>query len=532
MAQGNGMNGNGSRPGALVDLRTARMALAAARGNEKLDLLLGLPDPAGMIPKIPANELYLAILDIGADDAAEVISLASPEQFAHFVDASAWPRRDAGPDPKKLMHWLVLAREGGGNTERSQRRFLAKLDGLDPELFSLTLRNEVIVHDLSENEEPNIADDNHIYRTAEGKYLVEIKAEGAGYGAIKRLLDDLTHRDPFGTTRMLEALRWEVPTELEESAHRWREGRLRDLGVPDWEEALAFFARPSKPKTAAPEAVSQPVATSALEAVEKVPLLDRAVALLDGDQRDTAEEGIVYACNAALVAQDVPLDENQEVRRVLSDARALLSTGLELMSSGDEARAAEVLATRPIREVFQAAMAELYRLQTRARTVAKTLRLPQAQSATLLDAPLASMLSALQSVPPTLAFPLGDHSPKAITRAPGSRLDLLRAEALLDECAALAALLPKLGFDLEKLGKLAEEAQIAPSALRMSDVVRMAVFAGLRYAEPTLKDLPDRAAPLPEGFAGALERLLTHAAAQVGGDAIARAVSRLQRQAS
>src|SRR3954468_2477639 len=106
-------------------------ALAAATGKEKLDVLLSAPDPEALVQSIPDQELYLALLEIGPEDAAEVVALASPAQFRHAIDLSAWPGRDAGPEPAAVLRWLRLAREGAGHSDRASKRYLDKLAGLD-----------------------------------------------------------------------------------------------------------------------------------------------------------------------------------------------------------------------------------------------------------------------------------------------------------------------------------------------------------------------------------------------------------------
>src|SRR5436305_14321640 len=100
------MDANGS--GALAP----RRALAAAIGKEKLDVLLSAPDPEALVQSIPDQEPYLALLEIGPEDAAEVVALSSPSQFRHAIDLSAWPGLDARPDPALVSRWLRLAREG------------------------------------------------------------------------------------------------------------------------------------------------------------------------------------------------------------------------------------------------------------------------------------------------------------------------------------------------------------------------------------------------------------------------------------
>src|SRR5438105_9840498 len=355
--------GSGNGSSALLDPRAARQALSAARGKEKVDLLLSAPDPEALVQSLPPHDLYLAVLEVGPDDAAEVVALASPQQFRHFVDLAAWPRGDEGPDPRAVLRWLHLARDGGGQSDRARRRYLDKLALLDAEMRSLVLRKALRVHDLQEETEPAIADFGRTFRTPEGRYIVEFLPGAGEYGTLKELLEDLYGEDVLGTSRLLESLRWEVPTELEEAARRWRDGRLRDLGFPDLDEALSFYARPGRFSTST--STSTPASTSLAVSRSAPNLLERALARLDGEERDRAEEGLVYALNAALVANAVPLDDAEEVRASLADARGTLSLGLELLSRGEEQAAARALAERPVREIFQDGLSEAYRLQSR-----------------------------------------------------------------------------------------------------------------------------------------------------------------------
>src|SRR5436309_126914 len=110
------MDANGS--GAL----SPRRALAAAQGKEKLDILLEAPDPEALVQSIPDQELYLALLEIGPEDAAEVVALSSPSQFRHAIDLAAWPGGDAGPEAAAILRWLRLAREGAGHSDRARRK--------------------------------------------------------------------------------------------------------------------------------------------------------------------------------------------------------------------------------------------------------------------------------------------------------------------------------------------------------------------------------------------------------------------------
>ncbi|MFL5434906.1 MAG: DUF6178 family protein [Myxococcales bacterium] len=511
-----------------------RRALAAATGKEKLDVLLSAPDPEALVQSIPEQDLYLAILEIGPDDAAEVVALSSPSQFRHAIDLSAWPGRDKGPDPATILRWLRLAREGAGHSDRAGNRYREKLAGLDAEMLSLTLRRILRVHDLNEEPDPAVQETSSTYRTPEGRYLVEV-LEGTDYAMAKGLLDDLYAEDVLGTTRLLESLRWEVPTELEEIARRWRDGRLRDLGFPDLDEAASFYARPAAAKSA-PEPSPGPALL-----VPVSNLLERALEELSGEERERAEEGILYASNAALVANAVRGDDFEELRDTLADARATLALGLEILSGGDLLVAARVLAERPVRQIFQTGVGEAYRVQARARRAAAAARLPQAQSATLLDPPLSHVVDALSRTRPEFpsnapAYGLrpGSGGAGALPAAPrtrralGSRAEVARAEDLLAEAEAVPAILGALGLSPAALGPIAEAQGLTPTAVRASDAVRALVLKELRGLSelPLRESAEDR--PAPPGFAEKLGELLDGAVPRSGHPRAAAAAQRIR----
>jgi hypothetical protein len=443
---------------ALLDIRKFRGELRDARGKRKLDLILSAPDPVRLVRSLPAEDLYLALLDIGPDDAAEVVAMATPEQFRHFVDMSAWHGRDEGPRTSEVLRWLRLSREGAGD---QRVRFRGQLSGLDVELLALVLRRGMTVHDLGEDAAPHPKRPDLAYYTPDRRFLIEFQNESE-FAAMRQLIEALYERDEGAAGRLIEATRWEQTSELEEMARRWRDGRLRDLGVPDFEEAISFYARPA--------AVKLPETAPGLVTPPRGNLVDAALELLEGEDLERAEEAVVYAANAALVANKVPLDDADEVREQLAEARAMLSLGLELLSAGDPRRASRLLVDVPIRQIFQTAMGEAYRLQTRARKIAASARLPQAQSVTVLDEPLESVVQALLKPRPLFHEP-GKRTPRAFA----SRAEIAQAESLLDEAEATVSLLSALGIPPAALEKKAEEAGLGPAAVKASGAIRSLV---------------------------------------------------------
>jgi hypothetical protein len=228
--------------------------------------------------------------------------------------------------------------------------------------------------------------------------------------------------------------------------------------------------------------------------------------------------------NAALVASGTSMDEPEDVRAALADARATLSLGLETLSGGAPDRAAAALAERPIREIFQAGLVDPYRLQSRARRIAQSARLPQAQNVTLLDPPLSDVVDALQRKRPVWPDPSAPRSRRALA----SLAEVSAADRLLDEAESVVALLRALGLSPAELGPRAEAAGVAPTALRASDAVRALALQRLRGQ--TELALGAQAGPLPEGFAPALDEVLRTARPEPGEADPSLAVPRLRDQ--
>jgi len=314
---------------APAEVVQARTALGAARGRQRLNVILDAKDPGALVRALPAGELYFTIREIGLADAAPLVPLASLEQFRTFLDLDAW--RGSQLDPHRALLWLRAARSGAAHDPKAAARRKRKLNGIDRELFFFVLRDSVVVHELEEGKDPDIHSDR-VVRTPDGRYAVEFLPEGAEYSALRGLLDDLYAEDPFLAGRLLGSLKWEVPSELEETALRWRQGRLADLGIPPLDEALSWFAR--TPRTPAPQGSEADPGLPErppgfwLASLASGSLLDRGAEAMDPLDRPALEGQIVSAANAVLVADQVDVTDPDAVRAAFQAARALLELGL------------------------------------------------------------------------------------------------------------------------------------------------------------------------------------------------------------
>jgi hypothetical protein len=467
---------------ALPPVAVSRAMLAMAPGRNKLSLIFDSPDPRAFVRRLPAEDLYFALREIGLTDAADVVGLASPMQFRAFVDLDAWDHHL--PSPNIILHWLRLAREGASHNGE----FRQKRAALDHELIALTLKSQTIVHSLEENDDPIIVSDNFL-NTAEGKYIIEITAEGDEGVITRQMLEDFIDENPFQATRMFESVRWEYQSEMEETALRWRTGRLRDMGFPTFEEAIRIWSPlPAawKPNASAADVGIVSGVPALLLATSRAPLLlDRVAEQLADDARPLFNEGLIYLLNCAIVSDGIEPKELDLARRTLAAARDLLSLGLELVSDGNEELALQVLShTAPV-ELFRFAVTRVAALSKQATAAAKLVTLGQVAK-TVLDSPDEELLVGLRKRRPRLYDPTAKEAqhPGGEWRALRDRHDIATAEAAVMRARAAGEALTALNLDPVTATKLAEDAGRALTAVTTSQLLLTAAVCAPGAVHP------------------------------------------------
>lgn len=357
MAEGNGQDKALARHNAL-------RALARLPAKQRLDGLIDAPNSKDLVRATPAQDLYYAIAEVGLSDATDIVQLASPHQFRTFVDLGGWKRDRI--DPHQVLTWIRAAR--GDEAED----LYAKLDGIDLEVLEFMLRSFITLHDLEEN--PDVNPEGVTFETPEGRYLIEFHVEGVELAAMRSLVQDLLARHPFEAVRMLEATRWELPSELEETAFRFRSARLEDLGFPALDQAAALFAYrdPDKVQWKRPHRAGADADGAGLAATkQRVDYLGAALRALGDDEREIFEQELRSVANAALVGEVQDPGDLDAVRRVGEQSRDYLSLALEHLTQGDPTLAVECVRDLDARTLFQVGFSLTLKLKFRVDRLAK-----------------------------------------------------------------------------------------------------------------------------------------------------------------
>lgn len=310
--------------------------LQAMVPKHRLDAMMEEVDGRALVRSLPAEDVYATIVDVGLSDAFDVVQLATPEQFRTFVDLAAWSKDRM--DPVEVLHWLRAAKGDDDDV------YAEKIKGLDIEVLELLFKKVTRLYDLEED--PDANPEGITIETPEGRYLLELHLEGADGVAMRTLVMDLMAQNPFELSRFLEAVKWESPGELEETAYQFRSARLQDLGFPPMEEAVKLFAWVD-PKKVAPATQAPPGLAVQSDFVAS------AFTGLDAHERGVLEAQVRYLVNSALVAEGAEPGDPDAIRRLSEQARDYLNLGLEHLCGGDPAQAADVLRERELKQVFQ-----------------------------------------------------------------------------------------------------------------------------------------------------------------------------------
>jgi len=313
-----------------------------------------LPEPAGVIPLLPEAELCFTVKAIGLESASWLLAYTTPEQLVACLDLDAW--QGALPERRNLDGWIAALVDAG------EEPLLRGLQALDPELLTLFLKShlEVFVRQGGDDDwQPPAGAE-----TLDGQIFFRTLEEGDDTSAIVALLRTLFEHDYWTYFRLLQSVVWELPSENEEWALRWRAGRLEDMGFPPWEEAMNVYRflapeqRGELPREGSPLAESArwqlPVAIPRLPAKPGVgALLFETIAALDDAERLSAFHALVALANKIAVADRLPLSDAESTPRAIEKAARFASSGLEFLARENGLTPLAVLRRTPLERVFR-----------------------------------------------------------------------------------------------------------------------------------------------------------------------------------
>ena len=499
----------------MIALSPYRARLGRGRRLRRADALIDAPDLEAAVRALPGDELYYVLHEIGLAEGAPLLACATAEQVQTVLDFALWERDQLGPTP--LSEWLKAM--ATAPFEKIGEWFA----GLDTELCGLILRRGAEIYDTTQ-EGPPEEPEGTFFPTPDGFFVLDVRAgvvaeDGADPArALIQIVDALYRADKDAARRILVGARAELDSELEESAYRWRQARMADLGFADYYEALEVYREldPASVRLGERESNRAPLRTvvdarassegtalrvptalaERLSDAEGSPFSRAAQRLAAGDEVEELRFELVALTNRVLAADRIAPGDDEAVAAVLDRLVATLDLAIERLAQGDDDRGVLALRTIPLVRLFRLGASLAGKVKRLAMTLrgsgplgARGFKLAEADDAAVLDA-----VTLLRPMFPRIL----DDPPVAGERPFESLADLALAGAAVEGAAAAQALVRGLGVtpdDLGPRGTILDGTGVDEASLDLGLLARTALVRKLLDTREAPKPIKDSKVP-------------------------------------
>ncbi|GEM_PF-1627755 len=435
-----------------------------------------------------------------------ILPHATAEQIVGIFDLDSWERdRLAIP---RAREWLDRIATAYRESDAERGRLADLIYDTDVEMWVLANTHATAIAELDEPDDDElrqrVLEDMaalQTWETPDRFFVIGVPDTELGRMTLRVLMaiydDSITEG-----RKLISAIKWSLPSEMEEGLLRWRKGRLADLGFPEWEEAMRLFSPLAREQVSGeldePEPEPEPgsngdgdappprrghVRTSLDRPAPTLSpavlggsrdILRRVMQRLDNEEYDLRLREFLLLVNELMAAQRFEPGDLSLQERALTQAQATLNLACELLLAGQpqddpEAFIADRITSVGLRQMFRFGYGPLAKLRKAALTLHRDGQVSMASLGSLLDRPWGPALVALSGWFPELPV-----DGKAKRRPLRGLADVARATAAIGEAGALA----KLCFSPEGYGvdpvwlNRADE----PERLRLGDLIRTAVI--------------------------------------------------------
>lgn len=378
--------------------RRLRHELPEGRPHEQIEAILDRPDAAGYIQSLDPQILYRLIEAAGWEEAHDLVPYATPWQIQVFLDFDTW-KKDRF-EPRNLERWLAAL-----VTEASDQKFRQVMRDLDPEVPALFFKANLEVGVVEEGEIPIEFADKPVSLSPDGVYAIVYPEDERSAALMRAMIDRMYETDRVLAWTLLEAVRWELYSTMEEEAYRWRNSRLEEFGYVSRDEALNIYRyrNPTRLRQkwesgsyeekilGTPDLGNLPVPVTR-EETEELFFFRSFAEVDDDDTRERLTYEMAAVQNRALIADGVEPGDLIDAQNVARRTMGFLSLGLEFLSRADLEEGATILKFVPLKEVFQAGHSLVWTLSS------KVHELRRRPTLTLIESERFSLLSETDAV--------------------------------------------------------------------------------------------------------------------------------------
>lgn len=353
----------------VITLTRFRADLARSL-SRRADKLIESSNLREQVQALEPLEAYFIVKEVGLESALPILRAATAAQLQAFVDLDCW--RGDTPDMIELDAWLSAFAADG------MEALASAFSSLDEELQVWMLAEALTIYEAQEdNSVPDAPQNGRRFNTPDRMFVVDVKPGYEGELDPLMLVDALYRHDNDEAYRLLVAARWELASTLAEDAHRFRSGRVEDMGFPPRDEAVILFSAP--PTQPRPPRIAQHDVAQTLPALYAAPLLDRSLlsralgAVASEQLVGQLERDFLHLVNLAVVAFGESPREVAHVTDITARVRDTVSLGLETLAGPDatDADLASYVTAWSLVDLFRQGYQQVLPLQKRANTLVR-----------------------------------------------------------------------------------------------------------------------------------------------------------------
>ncbi len=222
--------------GQITDIKNPLDNINQLPPKKRLDIIINHPAPIELVRSMATPDLLLTIREVGGESSLELVEMLHPSQVQELLDLEIWSHDRLNTEVAGFYFSLLF--------EANRDTAIAQMHGLDIELIGLMFKLVAEIYDATSNEEPDDYPDLYSI-TPDRRFIVCFPEKEGCLGlqqSLHTFLEELYGRDLQFALRLLECIRFELTSGLEEESLRFRKGRLLELGILPEDERLEYFS--------------------------------------------------------------------------------------------------------------------------------------------------------------------------------------------------------------------------------------------------------------------------------------------------
>lgn len=369
--------------------------------TERTRSIIAREDLSSFIGNLPSDKLYLLIHDLGVDSSLELFDYVKREQWQGIVDLSCW--QEDAVTPELFASWYQVAATAGPKCA------LDLLMGVDEELLVSVLKSIATIEE-NDLDKDFVSDELEILTSPDGQFYILIERNHPLIPYVHQSLLVLFEESILKGRRILRSSRFELGTQLTETAFQFRSARLEDLGFLSFETAVEIFEplalddlRARIEEETSPQdlphysPLHKSVSGIDLYGKHQQLFLHQVMATLPrGPAKTALEEHFTYLINRHCIASRVEMSDALGIQVAAMQTYAMVNLGLESLAGENVPLGAKVLEKIWISELYRAGYTKLLRPQKASRAL-----LGISAEFALFGHPLEPLLKSLSTLVPS-----------------------------------------------------------------------------------------------------------------------------------